>query len=110
MLGWLAKWTARTAATLTERADTRSWSLLPAEFRVSRFTLPPGTHAIEIAVGDGRERRIVDLGPVTIRPGEFAVRTVFVTGSYRGDRARFDRAQREVDYEAPRVKDNRVSN
>ncbi|NIQ30771.1 MAG: hypothetical protein GTN89_10455, partial [Acidobacteria bacterium] len=69
VVGFLARLGARTAATLTERADVRSWSLLPDEVRIARFTLPPGQHPLSIRVRDagrGPWRR-VDLGTVEIR-------------------------------------------
>lgn len=49
----------------TETADTRSWSLMPGQFLVSRVWLPAGTHQITVKTA-GRET------PVTIklRPGE----------------------------------------
>jgi uncharacterized protein len=39
---------------LTERADTRSWHLLPAGVSVARVALPPGDHVLTLTVG-GRE-------------------------------------------------------
>ncbi|OYY92975.1 MAG: hypothetical protein B7Y41_13700 [Hydrogenophilales bacterium 28-61-23] len=36
-------------ATLTERADTRSWSLLPGNIQLARLALPPGTHDLKVS-------------------------------------------------------------
>ncbi|MDX6769571.1 MAG: hypothetical protein SF051_08570 [Elusimicrobiota bacterium] len=35
-------------AVATEVADTRAWATLPAQFRVARLRLPPGTHAVTV--------------------------------------------------------------
>lgn len=100
--GFLAKTGARTAAVLTERADTRSWSLLPDELRVARFTLPAGRHTVSLRVWDGRGGdRVVTLEPVQILPGRVAIRSVFVTGRYGGDAERLQRVRRWVTYEVP---------
>lgn len=58
---------------LTERADTRSWHLLPGTVSMVRLRLPAGTHDLAIE-GDGLLGRDTDLGEVTVRPG----RTTFV--------------------------------
>lgn len=49
----------------TETADTRSWSLLPSQFLVTRIWLPPGTHNIVVKTG-GRETPM----EIKLRPGE----------------------------------------
>lgn len=59
---------------LLERADTRSWHLLPAGISVARVTLPPGEHRLSIEVGS----RTVELEPVTVRTGEVKVVTARV--------------------------------
>ncbi len=56
---------------LTERADTRSWHLLPGRVQMVRLTLPAGTHDLELEAGGRR----IALGPVEVRAG----RTTFVT-------------------------------
>ncbi len=64
-------------AAAVERADTRSWHLLPARISVLRLRLPPGEHRLWLELespGAGGERR-VDLGPVTVRPGRPSVVT-----------------------------------
>lgn len=35
-------------ATATEVADTRAWGTLPAQFRLARLPLPPGTHDVTV--------------------------------------------------------------
>ncbi|HSJ24458.1 MAG TPA: hypothetical protein VK929_07325 [Longimicrobiales bacterium] len=54
---------------LLERADTRSWHLLPAGMSVLRVELPPGEHALSVEV-DGRR---IDLGPVQVQAGGLVV-------------------------------------
>jgi len=58
---------------LTERADTRSWHLLPGTVSMVRLRLPAGTHDLAVD-GDGLLDRDIDLGQVDVRPG----RTTFV--------------------------------
>lgn len=57
----------------TERADTRSWQLLPGSVDMVRLRLPAGTHtlALEPAWPDNGAR-VVPLGPVEVRPGAIA--------------------------------------
>lgn len=57
---------------LTERADTRSWTLLPAQIQIVRLPLPPGTHDVRVAA-EGGEAKTLDLGEVTVRPGRVTV-------------------------------------
>ena len=47
-----------------ERADTRSWHLLPADLQVVRLHLPPGTHTLALDV-DGQQ---VALGALRVQP------------------------------------------
>jgi hypothetical protein len=53
----------------TETADTRSWTLLPRSFSVTRLRLPPGAHAIEI-YNNGRLSRMED---VEIKAGRMVI-------------------------------------
>jgi len=39
-------------AIVTERADTRSWSLLPGNILMARLVLPPGTHDLKVTYYD----------------------------------------------------------
>ena len=43
---------------LTERADTRSWNLLPGRLQLFRLRLPAGDHRLEVVSGsrDGDDR------------------------------------------------------
>ncbi len=74
--GALAGFIATVANLVTERADTRSWTSLPAEIQISRFTLPPGSHTIAIEIRN-RAQHVIDRieRKVTIKPG----RTVLVS-------------------------------
>jgi hypothetical protein len=50
---------------MLERADTRSWHLLPAGLAVVRVRTPVGSTGVRASVNG----RTVDLGTVTVRPG-----------------------------------------
>jgi len=39
---------------LLERADTRSWTLLPSNLHIVRLSLPEGTHQIVVELGNGQ--------------------------------------------------------
>jgi hypothetical protein len=56
---------------LLERADTRSWHLLPGEVGFTRQSLPPGRYPVTIEVGGGAgvPGRQMVTGEVEIRPG-----------------------------------------
>ena len=54
---------------LLERADTRSWHLLPAGISIARVQLGPGEHSLSIAAGG----RTMVLEPVTVQPGAVSV-------------------------------------
>jgi hypothetical protein len=41
---------------LTERADTRSWSTLPASIQLARVALPPGEYDLEVELLDSAGR------------------------------------------------------
>jgi len=49
-----------------ERADTRSWQLLPGTLRAIRLTVPAGTHAPVLRVGNGLDQVLVRLPAVTV--------------------------------------------
>ena len=53
---------------LLERADTRSWHLLPSGISVARLALAPGEHEISVELGDGTGRT-VSLGEMVLSPG-----------------------------------------
>ena len=63
------------AAVASERADTRSWHLLPGTIRVARMSLPTGVHSIELHL-DALQQTAplrLDLGDVTVRPGSITI-------------------------------------
>lgn len=88
--GWLAARLGNLAGNALERADTRSWSLLPDRVSVARFTLPPGEHAVTLEVlgPDGAVARTLDLGTVTLAPRGTLVLNRRVWGEEAGDPAR----------------------
>ena len=74
ILGEIAFLTANAAAALFERADTRSWHLLPDELSVVRLRLPPGIHPLTLEVETGQgDTRLIDLGEVNVRDGRVHV-------------------------------------
>jgi len=56
-----------------ERADTRSWQLLPGSIGMIRLTLPAGSHEASIKVGSGLEALTVRLPATTLAAGEVRV-------------------------------------
>ncbi len=67
---------ANVGTLLTERADTRSWHLLPGSVSLARLRLPAGTHELTVELdGAGGGAGTLSLGPVHVRAG----RTAFVT-------------------------------
>ncbi len=74
-LGDIAFFTANAAAALFERADTRSWHLLPDEVSVVRLRLPPGVHplSLQVETDDEGGTRLIDLGEVEVRDGSVRV-------------------------------------
>jgi hypothetical protein len=61
---------------LTERADTRSWHLMPGSVSMVRLRLPAGTHTLELELDDeGGGGRTIPIGPVDVRPGRTALVT-----------------------------------
>lgn len=71
--GEVAGQIANYGAALLERADIRSWHLLPREITVLRVRLPEGPHHLEVSAG-GAGR--VDAGIVTVKAGQLAVTSV----------------------------------
>lgn len=57
---------------LLERADTRSWHLLPGRVGVARLRLPPGRHTVTVVLDAAGERsgRRLELGTIDLRPLE----------------------------------------
>lgn len=69
-LGEIAGWTARIVGALLERADTRSWHLLPRRLEVHRLRLPAGVHRL---VADLPGAGTLELGSVELEAGETRV-------------------------------------
>ncbi|HEX8361776.1 MAG TPA: hypothetical protein VF613_16785 [Longimicrobium sp.] len=92
-LGWLAARAVNLAGNAMERADTRSWSLLPDRISVARLTLPPGEHQVSIQVlaADGSVVETVDLGKVSLEAGATRIVHRRVWGGEGGDVARLER-------------------
>jgi uncharacterized protein len=69
--GWLVGRLSNLAGNRLERADTRSWSLLPDRVALLRLALPPGEHrlSLEIEAEDGSVTRSLDLGRVRVEAG-----------------------------------------
>ena len=63
---------ANIGLSLLERADVRSWHLLPQAVTLVRAAVPAGAHALRVAVGGGEQ----DLGTVDVRAGQLTVVTV----------------------------------
>ncbi|MBK1728275.1 hypothetical protein CKO14_02590 [Halorhodospira halophila] len=58
---------------VADRADTRTWGMLPAQYYMARISLPPGEHRLEL-VYQGRSGHAltrVDLGPLELEAGEY---------------------------------------
>jgi hypothetical protein len=60
---------AELAGALLERADVRSWHLLPRELTLARVRLPAGARRVRLSIGRDGETRTVDLGTVAIAGG-----------------------------------------
>jgi hypothetical protein len=67
---------ANLGASLLERADVRSWHLLPSELTLVRLRLPAGPQRVTLRIGDGSQVRTVDAGTVLVRAGSVAVAPV----------------------------------
>lgn len=75
--------------TASERADTRSWSSLPAQIHVARLPLPAGVHAVrlgrdmeaEVRIAAGRDTYVLIVQPDPGRPGVVLVDRLSRTGS-----------------------------
>ncbi|HEU0016324.1 MAG TPA: hypothetical protein VFQ45_21775, partial [Longimicrobium sp.] len=93
--GFLAGLVANVGGNALERADTRSWSLLPDRVSVARLSLPPGEHRVSIEVtGEDGTVATLDLGTVAVAAGETVVRSRRVWGVEMGDLA----ARRPADH------------
>ena len=61
------------AGSALERADTRSWHLLPGSLSIVRLTLPAGTHASRLKVGTDAEAMTITLPATVLGPAETRV-------------------------------------
>ncbi|MCH6546900.1 MAG: hypothetical protein IH798_00505 [Gemmatimonadetes bacterium] len=100
--GFLGRVASRALATATERADTRSWSILPAELLLARFQLPPGQHRLRISYDGLFDRRELLEFDIEIRAGDVVTHTVAILGDDEGDHDRFTAAAKGVRYVARR--------
>lgn len=67
---------AQVGGALLERADTRSWHLLPGRLELYLLRLPPGTHRLEARVGrGGGAGGRIPVGPVEVEAGRLRVVT-----------------------------------
>ena len=57
---------ANAYSAVTETADTRSWSLLPSAFFVSRLTVPPGRHSLTIT----NNGKISNIRQIVVQAGQ----------------------------------------
>jgi hypothetical protein len=60
---------AELAGSMLERADVRSWHLLPQELTLVRVRLPAGLRRVRLQIGGGDDARVVDLGTPIIVGG-----------------------------------------
>ena len=61
-------------ASMFERADVRSWHLLPQEVQLVRLSLSSGPRSLRLEVPDaGGTLHVIELGQVTVRPGEVTI-------------------------------------
>jgi uncharacterized protein len=74
--GELAGTLANYGASLLERADVRSWHLLPQEIQLLRAKVPAGTHVARLQVIEGGIARMIEIGSVAVRPGALTIETV----------------------------------
>ena len=106
--GFVGRVAARALASATERADTRSWSALPAELFLVRFRLPAGQHELLIRhIGLNNRPELIKLD-VEIEAGHVTTQTVVLVGHAEGDRARFRAAARGVRYEVPELSQSEI--
>jgi hypothetical protein len=74
-LGTIFGFVGNAAAVATERADTRSWHLLPGAIRVARLQVPAGAHSLSVELEPYRnaKARRIELGEVLVRPGSVTI-------------------------------------
>lgn len=74
--GEVAGTLANFGASLLERADVRSWHLLPSELTLVRLRLPAGSQRVTLHLGQGSQMRTVDVGTVLVRAGSVTLAPV----------------------------------
>jgi hypothetical protein len=67
-LGTILSLVTQATLTATDTPDTRSWSTLPARIAVARFTIPTGTHWVDLSARGRHERY-----KITVKPGDWAL-------------------------------------
>lgn len=67
---------ANIGASLMERADVRSWHLLPQEITLLRVRAPAGRRTLQLTVGGGAGSERVDVDPVLVRSGLMTITAV----------------------------------
>jgi hypothetical protein len=81
LVGFFAGLVANVALTAGERAETRSWTSVPAQVQAARIVLPEGVHRVELSDGNwanvriarGRNSFLLVFRPNLLRPGFFVV-------------------------------------
>ena len=73
--GFLVGLFGNAAAVASERADIRTWHLLPGTIRIARMSLPVGVHSIELSLDALRQTEPVrvNLGDVSVAPGSVTI-------------------------------------
>jgi uncharacterized protein len=109
-LGELVGIFANAGANALERADTRSWSLLPDQLAMARMRLPAGEHELRAEVLDARGEVVAvhALGRVNVAEGNSQLVTHRVWGEGGGDVARLARAASGVSYYEVRTEEGEV--
>jgi len=64
---------ANIGSAMLERADVRSWHVLPQEITLIRVRVPAGTRAVRVQVGDGTAVRTVEIGDLVMRSSELTI-------------------------------------
>ena len=64
---------ANFGASLLERADVRSWHLLPQELMLVRIRAVAGMRVVHVQIGEGETARTIDLGSVAVRGGQLTI-------------------------------------
>jgi hypothetical protein len=64
---------ANYGASLLERADVRSWHLLPQTVELLRARAPAGARVVRVRLTDGASARTIELGTVVVRAGTLTI-------------------------------------